>query len=126
MTLPRESFLPSNRTSLTSEPNKLIFLHASEVRRAAIFNLEPAPSTLPALLGRSRDADTLNRKAVFVSPFLNELPDPKILNAKQREILMRNGLKDREASVRRAASSLVAKWIGLAEDDLMKVSPTSS
>ncbi|GAA6000576.1 hypothetical protein JCM10207_004558 [Rhodosporidiobolus poonsookiae] len=81
---------------------------AAEVRRAALFNLIPSPATLPSLLRRTLDVDTINRRLTF-SHVLVEIPVKRLTLAQRQEIMGR-GLRDREESVRKAAKKLVAKW----------------
>ncbi|GAA5884953.1 hypothetical protein JCM6882_007168 [Rhodosporidiobolus microsporus] len=81
---------------------------AAEVRRAALFNLIPSPITLPHLLRRTLDVDTINRRLTF-SHVLAEIPATR-LTLQQRQDVMGRGLRDREESVRKAAKKLVARW----------------
>ncbi|BGP19048.1 hypothetical protein JCM10213_009242 [Rhodosporidiobolus nylandii] len=82
---------------------------AAEVRRAALFNLIPSPATLPALLRRTLDVDTINRRLTF-SHVLAEIPALRLTLAQRTEVMGR-GLRDREESVRKAAKKLVARWV---------------
>ncbi|GAA5984097.1 hypothetical protein JCM11641_000312 [Rhodosporidiobolus odoratus] len=82
---------------------------AAEVRRAALFNLIPSPQTLPHLLRRTLDVDTINRRLAF-SHVLTEIPCTR-LTLQQRQEALGRGLRDREESVRKAAKKLVAKWV---------------
>lgn len=81
----------------------------SEVRRAALFNLIPSPTTLPALLRRTLDVDTTNRRLAF-SHVLAEIPLAS-LSVGQRQVVLGRGLRDREEAVRKAARKLVGRWI---------------
>ncbi|KAL8290386.1 hypothetical protein RQP46_002644 [Phenoliferia psychrophenolica] len=81
---------------------------AAEVRRAALFNLIPSPSTLPALLLRTLDVDPINRRAAFAN-VLSDVPIASLDRAQREEVIGR-GLRDREEGVRKAAGKLVAKW----------------
>ncbi|KAK4049423.1 chromosome condensation complex Condensin, subunit G [Microbotryomycetes sp. JL201] len=82
---------------------------AAEVRRAALFNLLPSPITLPALVSRTLDVDTINRRAAF-SHVLIDIPCTS-LSKDQREEAIRRGLQDREEAVVKAAKKLVGKWV---------------
>ncbi|GAA5841466.1 hypothetical protein JCM9279_000662 [Rhodotorula babjevae] len=82
---------------------------AAEVRRAALFNLIPSPTTLPALLRRTLDVDTTNRRLAF-SHVLAEIPLASLTVA-QRQVVLGRGLRDREEAVRKAARKLVSRWI---------------
>lgn len=86
----------------------------SEVRRAALFNLIPSLSTLPHLLRRTLDIDTINRRLCF-SHVLLEIPVSR-LTLKQRNEVLGRGLRDREESVRKSARKLVGKWVGEIEE----------
>ncbi|KAI9061537.1 ARM repeat-containing protein [Trametes sanguinea] len=96
-----------------------------EVRRAALLNVPLSPHTLPALLARSRDVDAPIRKLVY-SAILEKYctpPDldggratvgfthPRALTIAQRETIVRNGLGDREESVKAAARNLLGVWV---------------
>lgn len=94
-----------------------------EVRRAALYNFPRTPVSLPHILARTRDVDPILRRTVFAGVFSAEaLPDPRILTIAQREEVVRNGLGDREPSVRKAAAGMLAGWLDLAEGDLLEVS----
>lgn len=91
----------------------------SEVRRAALFQLDVHPSTLPSILSRQRDVDPLNRRLLYTNA-LAELPGIGVLTLQQREDIVRFGLKDREEGVRRASGRLIANWAKKIADDLVK------
>lgn len=112
MTLPRELSLPLAHFIFAHRRTSL-----SEVRRAALMNLFPSPETLPALLRRTLDVDTVNRRLAFTH-VLPSLP-AKHLTPLQREQVMSRGLRDREEAVQRAAKKLVGLWadqVGNIED----------
>ncbi|GAA5901902.1 condensin subunit YCG1 [Sporobolomyces salmoneus] len=81
---------------------------AAEVRRAALMDLFPTPETLPALLRRTLDVDTVNRRLTFT----HVLPSIQVkhLSIAQREQIMSRGLRDREEAVQRAAKKLIGLW----------------
>ena len=87
------------------------------MRRAALIHIPFTPSTLPALLTRMRDTDTLTRKLVF-SSVLPRLPHPRQLTISQREQIAAQGLGDRADSVRVAAARLLGFWVDACEGDL--------
>ncbi|WVQ85926.1 hypothetical protein IAT38_008094 [Cryptococcus sp. DSM 104549] len=94
---------------------------AAEVRRAALYNLPCNPTTLPHILARTRDVDPILRRTVYAGSLSAEaLPDPRILSIAQREEVVRNGLGDREGSVRKAAAGMLAGWVDMVEDDLLE------
>ncbi|KII87700.1 hypothetical protein PLICRDRAFT_30295 [Plicaturopsis crispa FD-325 SS-3] len=92
---------------------------APDVRRAALLNVPPSPSTLSSILERTRDTDTTLRRLVYTAVLEpNALlqnaigpTHPRALTIAQRELIVRNGLGDREASVRAAAGALMGTWV---------------
>ncbi|KAG6332139.1 hypothetical protein ID866_6950 [Astraeus odoratus] len=94
---------------------------AAEVRRAALLNIPPSHHTLPAILARTRDTDTIMRKLVYSQILENNclssdhtsmsVVHPRVLSIAQRELIIRNGLGDREPAVRAAAGSLLGTWV---------------
>ncbi|KAF8424272.1 nuclear condensing complex subunit [Boletus edulis BED1] len=94
---------------------------AAEVRRAALLNIPIAKHTLPCILARSRDTDTVMRRLVYSAVLEKNCttPDgsvmgplhPRVLAISQRELIVRNGLGDREPAVRSAAGSLLGAWV---------------
>jgi condensin complex subunit 3 len=64
-------------------------------------------STLPLLLSRTRDSDSGVRKMSF--RLLQQVP-VRGLTVAQRSLLVKNGLGDREASVRMESSKLIYQW----------------
>lgn len=93
---------------------------SSEVRRAAMCNLDLHPTTLPYILSRSRDIDPINRKVIYAQS-LAELPNMAVLSPEQRNIVIKNGLRDREESVKKTAAKLIGKWAGNVEGGLLEV-----
>ncbi|KIM91366.1 hypothetical protein PILCRDRAFT_810639 [Piloderma croceum F 1598] len=100
---------------------------SAEVRRAAILNMPLTPTTLSAVLSRTRDTDTTNRKLVYsavLEPHCEAgssgqdigVGHPRALTIAQRELVVRNGLGDREEVVRSAAGSLVGAWVDVVGD----------
>lgn len=96
-----------------------------DVRRSALCNLPVTDGTISAILGRTRDTDTTIRKSVYcqVLAKARSIGDshadmhatgcahPQNLTESQRELIIRNGLGDREPSVRAAASTLLVEWV---------------
>jgi condensin complex subunit 3 len=68
--------------------------YPSDVRRAALLNMECEPDTLADLLKRSRDIDASTRRYTFAKP-MAEISDFRMLSIEQRERLVRSGLSDR-------------------------------
>ncbi|KAG0227520.1 hypothetical protein BGW42_002912 [Actinomortierella wolfii] len=93
---------------------------AADVRRSALFNIEHTKATLPYILERARDIDAYNRRGVYSKP-MDEIPDFRILSISEREKLLRYGLTDRDAGVKKACTKMLAtKWIHQAEDNLIE------
>ncbi len=77
---------------------------SADVRRTLMVNLPILPNTLPYLLERARDADSLTRRAVY-SRLLPALGDFRHLSLSMREKLLRWGLRDRDDNVQKAAGA---------------------
>ncbi|KAI0634669.1 nuclear condensing complex subunit [Trametes polyzona] len=97
---------------------------SADVRRAALLNIPANPETIPALLGRSRDVDATIRKLLYTNVLREFLSNkdrpagpvagfthPRALTIAQRELIVRNGLGDREESVKAAARQLLGTWV---------------
>lgn len=90
-------------------------------------NLPLGPQTLPPLLERSRDVDPNIRKLVYTyvlekycqpSDFGQVgFTHPRALSIAQREMIVRNGLGDREGSVKIAAAQLLGQWVDVVRSD---------
>ncbi|EIW69906.1 hypothetical protein TREMEDRAFT_30304 [Tremella mesenterica DSM 1558] len=94
---------------------------AAEVRRAALYNLPRTPALLPYILARARDVDPLLRKIVYHGSLSHAaLPDARVLSIAQREEVVRNGLGDREPSVRKAAAAMLGGWVDQVEGDILE------
>ncbi|EIN04773.1 hypothetical protein PUNSTDRAFT_75992, partial [Punctularia strigosozonata HHB-11173 SS5] len=84
---------------------------AADVRRAALLNLPLTPANVSPILARTRDTDPLIRKVVGRGR--SRCPcDPRALTIEQRELIVRNGLGDREGSVRAAAARVLGTDTG--------------
>jgi condensin complex subunit 3 len=101
-----------------------------DVRRAVLLNIPLNPTTtLAPILARSRDTDTTIRKLVYsaiLEPNTQQgdaigTTHPRALTIAQREVIVRNGLGDREPSVRAAAGTLVGTWVDVVGDSEGKV-----
>ncbi|KAG6876787.1 hypothetical protein C0992_011749 [Termitomyces sp. T32_za158] len=95
---------------------------SADVRRAAALNLPIDETTISAILDRTRDTDTTIRKLVYSAILEKNVTigdddqamgptHPRALSIAQRELIIRNGLGDREPSVRAAAASLLGRWV---------------
>ncbi|OBZ78081.1 Condensin complex subunit 3 [Grifola frondosa] len=95
-----------------------------DVRRAALLNLRPVPLTLSAFLARTRDVDPTIRRLVYSAVLEDKCTEgdgermgcthPRALTIAQRELIVRNGLGDREEAVRAAAGRLLGTWVDVA------------
>lgn len=97
------------------------------MRRAVLVNIPITEETLPAILDRTKDTDTNMRKAFYDSVMGKNVlqgdektigpTHPRTLSIQQRELVVRNGLGDREPTVRAVAASLLATWVDVADTD---------
>ncbi|KAF9066731.1 nuclear condensing complex subunit [Rhodocollybia butyracea] len=105
---------------------KLAFDPKEEVRLAVLRNLVVNEETLPAILNRTRDISVLVRKAAYnvleKNVIIGDEQDkdedlelgithPRKLTLVQRDMIIRNGLGDRDKYVREAAGKLFYKWV---------------
>jgi condensin complex subunit 3 len=88
---------------------------SAEVRRAALFNVLPTSQTLPYVLERLRDIDTINRRCVYLgclSGAVLDKPDCLVKpTSEEWAMVVETGLGEREVSVVRAVKKLVASWV---------------
>lgn len=91
---------------------------SAEVRRAALFNLPTSQKTLPFILERLRDVDTVNRRCLYLGSLSNAVLEQSSCSAKlgpgDWAHVVRTGLGEREESVVRAVKKLMASWIDAA------------
>ncbi|CAO3652827.1 unnamed protein product [Cunninghamella echinulata] len=93
---------------------------SAEVRRVVILNLELTPETIPFIIERARDADTINRRIVYSKP-LAEITDFRMIPSTERYKLIKWGLTDRDSAVKRAAKKMIAtEWIKHTEHNLLE------
>ncbi|EGO03950.1 hypothetical protein SERLA73DRAFT_165497 [Serpula lacrymans var. lacrymans S7.3] len=102
---------------------------AAEVRRATLLNLPLTPVTLDSIFGRTRDTDTTMRKLVYSAVLEAHCltkdgtmgtVHPRVLTIAQRELVIRNGLGDREPEVRASTGSLLGAWVDVARGEAKK------
>lgn len=95
--------------------------NSAEVRRTALLNLQRSKQTLPYLLERCRDENSINRKLVFTK-VIPQIGDFRYLSLDKREKLLGYGLRDREESVRNAATQMFShSWIENVGNDLIEL-----
>ncbi|KJA27084.1 hypothetical protein HYPSUDRAFT_131697 [Hypholoma sublateritium FD-334 SS-4] len=105
---------------------------SAEVRRAILMNVPLDNRTFPAVLDRTRDTDQSIRKLVYGNVLLrctqnkddatlnapgSESTHPRMLSIEQRELIVKNGLGDRDPTVKSAAAILISKWMKLVTED---------
>lgn len=93
---------------------------AADVRRTVLEALNVTEATLGRILLRCRDIDAGVRKSLF-SRKMGEI-DVRVLSIKQRDELLRCGLRDRDAGVRKAVIEMVfTRWIAVADNNLVQL-----
>ncbi|ODQ44777.1 hypothetical protein PICMEDRAFT_26210, partial [Pichia membranifaciens NRRL Y-2026] len=115
-------FQNDDRGSLSLAGKKLRFTMQndlnSEVRRACLRNIEKNRFTEPFIVERARDVDTTNRRLVYskILPGFQKITD---INSANRNRLLEWGLRDRDATVRKAATNwLTETWMRDTNNDL--------
>lgn len=117
---------PTNVTDGTFSITKMLLSllqhdSSAEVRRAILFNLEKNTHNLPYLLERASDVHPTNRRSVYART-IKEIGDFRLLSIGMREKLLHWGLKDRDASVRKASTKMfLGLWLHNANDDLLEL-----
>ncbi|KAG6887175.1 hypothetical protein C0992_000306, partial [Termitomyces sp. T32_za158] len=104
---------PREKTILEVLVDVLSYDPAPEVRRAALISIPILPVTMDAILSRTRDTDALTRKLVYSNGLQTKIRHPRQLTIAQRELVIKDGLGDREPSVRVAAGKLVTSWFDI-------------
>ena len=98
-----------------------------DVRKAALSHIPQTSTTLPLILLRTRDTDTNIRKLVYASILSSScvsdtlydsswVGHPRSLTIAQRELVVRNGLGDREALVKSACEGLIGGWLDVVRE----------
>ncbi|KAG6815820.1 hypothetical protein H0H87_011119 [Tephrocybe sp. NHM501043] len=104
---------PGEKTILDVLSDVISYDPAPEVRRASMISLPLLSSTTDTILTRTRDTDALTRKLVYSNVLQTKLQHPRQLTIAQREQVIKDGLGDREPSVRVAAGKLAASWFDI-------------
>ncbi|CAO1628711.1 unnamed protein product [Sympodiomycopsis kandeliae] len=92
-----------------------------EARRAALFNIQVTPTTLPFLMERLRDTDTINRRCVYLGTLNTGVMTTGQLSAEQSHQVMKIGLGEREESVKKACTKLIGIWADKDENDAFRL-----
>lgn len=114
------------------------------MRRAALINLLPNEQVLPTVLARTRDIDPTVRKLVYsnvleqhclvrnpaqpqtkqeddtIAEQVMGITHPRALTITWRELIVRNGLGDREENVKAAAEKLISYWVDIIRPENVK------
>lgn len=94
---------------------------SAEVRRAVLVNLDPTKFTISKMLERALDTNFVNRRLVY-SRVMSMIGDFRFIKIKHREKLLKWGLKDRDVSVRKAASKmLLEQWLTNVEGNVLEI-----
>ena len=116
---------PSLCTLLNISPCFLDNRCSSDVRKAVLFNIEISEETLPYIIERARDADAGIRKHIFKKSM--EDIDFAVLSIEARETLLKCGLRDRDASVKKACVQMLCEnWLKKSESNVLVVRATSN
>ncbi|KAG5437937.1 hypothetical protein PCANB_000283 [Pneumocystis canis] len=93
----------------------------AEVRRAVILNLQKNEETLPFIIERARDTDSINRRTIF-SRTLPEMGDFRLLSISKREKILKWGMNDRNDQVKKAVIKMFATvWIEHVNNNLLEL-----
>ncbi|XP_006463480.1 hypothetical protein AGABI2DRAFT_208301 [Agaricus bisporus var. bisporus H97] len=96
----------------------LLYDAEKEVRRTALIHIPLTLATIDVLLSCSRDVDLFTRKLLYSTVLFSKLDNPRSLTLVQREKVIKDGLGDREGTVRASASKLIMKWFNMLLDDV--------
>lgn len=92
----------------------------SDVRKKALLNIEFNRRTTPFLLERARDSDASVRKLLF-SRISDENIDIHRFTIKQRNEILKSGLMDRDANVKKhCLKMLIDTWFRQSQNNLVK------
>ncbi len=91
----------------------------SEVRKVVALNIPPTDLTIDALVSRTRDVDDAVRRVIY-HHCLPQIPLPRHFSIAQREQILRNGLGDRDETVKASAAKLIGQWVDLFDGNLLE------
>lgn len=91
----------------------------SEVRKVVALNISPTDLTIDALVSRTRDVDDAVRRVIY-HHCLPQIPLPRHFSIAQREQILRNGLGDRDETVKASAAKLIGQWVDLFDGNLLE------
>ncbi len=87
-----------------------------------MYSIRPDIANIAQIIARSRDVDPIIRRSVYLKALSpRNIPDPRVLSIMQRELVVKNGLGDREPSVRRATGYMLGDWHTHAQGDIIEV-----
>lgn len=93
---------------------------SAEVRRTILLNLSKTSATRRGLLERAMDTNPTNRRFVY-SRVMEEIGDFRQLSIHHREKLLQWGLKDRDVSVRTAATKMfLEQWLKSSDNNIQE------
>jgi len=94
-------------------------IQPSEVRKAVALNIPPTDLTIGALVSRTRDVDDAVRRVIY-HHCLPQIPLPRYFSIAQREQILRNGLGDRDETVKASTAKLIGQWVDLFGGELLE------
>ena len=94
-------------------------LQPSEVRKAVALNIPPTDLTIDAIVSRTRDVDDAVRRVIY-HHCLPQIPLPRYFSIAQREQILRNGLGDRDETVKASTAKLIGQWVDLFGGNLLE------
>ena len=94
-------------------------LQPSEVRKAVALNIPPTDFTIDAIVSRTRDVDDAVRRVIY-HHCLPQIPLPRYFSIAQREQILRNGLGDRDETVKASTAKLIGQWVDLFGGNLLE------
>jgi condensin complex subunit 3 len=94
-------------------------IQPSEVRKVVALSIPPTDRTIDALVSRTRDVDNAVRRVIY-HHCLPQIPLPRYFSIAQREQILRNGLGDRDETVKASTAKLIGQWVDLFGGNLLE------